>query len=163
MWLWEGTLTRTLGAMTTLLEPVVDDKPGGLLLMEAIRDGLLDPPPAALVLGLEIDDVREGEITFVFNGNEMFSNGTSTHGGILAAVADFAASTAVLTGLGAGAEVVTTNLQVTYLRPVPTDDHFRCTGRAVYRGNTLHHAEAVMTNKLGHEVLRATATLHVRQ
>jgi len=55
-----------------------------------------------------------------------FSDGATTHGGILAAVADVALSTAVLTQLGAGADVVTTNLSVTYLRPVALSGRYRC-------------------------------------
>ena len=65
--------------------------------MELIRDGELPPPPAALLLGLDLDAVAEGAITFGFTSDERFSNGATTHGGILAAVADFALSSAVLT------------------------------------------------------------------
>ena len=127
-------------------------KPAGLELMELIRDGELPPPPAALLLGLEIDAVSEGAITFAFTSDDRFSNGATTHGGVLAAVADFALSTAVLTQLEAGADVVTTNLAVTYLRPVLLTGRFLCQGRVVHRGRTLAHAEAVMTDVAGREV-----------
>lgn len=137
-------------------------KPAGLHLMELIRDGELPPPPAAVLLGLEIDDVSEGAITFAFTSDERFSNGATTHGGILAAVADFALSTAALTRLDAGADVVTTNLSVTYLRPVPLVGRFRCKGRVVHLGRTLAHAEAVMADDAGREVMRATGAFHVR-
>ncbi len=138
---------------------IATDKPAGLQLMELIRDGELPPPPAALLLGLEIDDVSEGAITFGFTSDERFSNGKTTHGGILAAVADFALSTAVLTCLDAGADVVTTNLAVTYLRPVPLTGRFQCEGRVVHRGRNLAHAEAVMVGANGHGLMRATASL----
>ena len=55
----------------------------------------------------------EGAITFALTSEDRFSNGASTHGGIVAAIADFALSTAVLTQLDAGADLVTTNLNVT--------------------------------------------------
>jgi uncharacterized protein (TIGR00369 family) len=145
------------------MSTIATDTPAGLQLMELIRDGELPPPPAALLLGLEIDDVSEGAITFAFTSGERFSNGATTHGGILAAVADFALSTAVLTYLDAGSDVVTTNLAVTYLRPVPLTGRFRCAGRVVHRGRTLAHAEAVMTDALDREVMRATAACHLRQ
>jgi len=138
------------------------DKPNGLQLMELIRDGELPPPPAAVLLGLEIDDVSEGAITFAFTSDERFSNGATTHGGILAAVADFALSTAVLTCLDAGADVATTNLAVTYLRPVPLSGRFQCEGRVVHGGRTLAHAEAVMIDANGREVMRATGGFHLR-
>jgi uncharacterized protein (TIGR00369 family) len=136
--------------------------PAGLQIMEAIRDGHLPPPPAAQLLGLEIDEVTEGAITFAFTAEDRFSNGVTTHGGILATLADFALSTAVLTQLDAGADVVTANLQVTYLRPAPIGARLRCRGQVLHRGRTLHHAEAVVTDDRGREVARATATLHVR-
>jgi uncharacterized protein (TIGR00369 family) len=77
-------------------------------------------------------------------------------------VADFALSTAVFTRLDAGVDVVTTNLAVTYLRPVPLGGRYRCDGRVLHRGRTLTHAEAVLTDETGRELMRATATCHVR-
>lgn len=148
----------------TVTDPTAStDKPEGLQVMEAIRDGVFPPPPAALLLGLEIDDVAEGDITFAFTADERFSNGATTHGGILATLADFALSVAVMTRLPAGAEVVTTNLQVTYLRPAPIGARIRCRGQALHRGRTLHHAEAVVVDERDREVARATATFHVRR
>ena len=144
------------------MSAVAVDKPAGLELMELIRDGQLPPPPAARLLGLEIDEVSEGSITFALTADERFSNGATTHGGILAAVADFALSTAVLTQVDAGADVVTTNLAVTYLRPVPLTGRYHCTGNVVHRGRTLAHAEAAMTDAAGREVMRATGAFHLR-
>ena len=144
------------------MSTLTTEKPAGLQLMELIRDGELPPPPAALLLGLDIDAVSEGAIAFGFTSGERFSNGATTHGGILAAVADFALSTAVLTQLDAGADVVTTNLAVTYLRPVALTGRYRCEGRVVHLGRMLAHAEAVMTDDAGREVMRSTATCHVR-
>ena len=143
------------------MSTIATDKPAGLQLMELIRDGELPPPPAALLLGLEIDEVSDGAITFAFTSNDRFSNGATTHGGILAAVADFALSTAVLTGLDAGADVVTTNLAVTYLRPVALAGRYQCIGQVVHRGRTLAHAEALMTDHTGRQVMRATGGFHV--
>ncbi|MFP5255324.1 MAG: PaaI family thioesterase [Acidimicrobiia bacterium] len=137
-------------------------KPAGLVLMEAIAAGEMPPPPAALLLGLEIDEVVEGRIAFGFVADERFSNYATTHGGILAAVADFAISTAVITQQPSGADVVTTNLAVTYLRPVPLGARYRCEGRVVHRGRTLVHAEATLTDAEGRELVRATASCHVR-
>lgn len=144
------------------MSTIAADKPAGLQLMELIRAGELPPPPAAVLLGLEIDDVSEGVITFGFTTDNRFSNGATTHGGILAAVADFALSTAILTQLSAGADVVTTNLSVTYLRPVALAGRYRCEGRVVHRGRTVAHAEAVMTDDVRREVMRATGAFHLR-
>lgn len=144
------------------MSAVTSEVPAGLELMEAIRAGVLSPPPAARLLGLEIDEVTAGRITFGFTSGDRYSNGATTHGGVLAAVADFALSTAVMTELEAGADLVTTNLNVTYLRPVPLSGRFRCEGRVVVRGRTIAHAEATMTDDRSREVLRATGTFHLR-
>lgn len=143
------------------MSAVTTAKPAGLQWMEAIRDGEVQPPPAATLLGLEIEAVAEGRVTFAFTSDDRFSNGATTHGGILAAVTDFAITTAVLSQQD-GATVVTTNLAVTYLRPVPLAGRFRCEGRVVHPGRTLVHGEAVLTDDAGRELLRATATCHVR-
>ena len=142
--------------------PVSADKPAGLVLMEAIAAGEVPPPPAALLLGLEVEEVAEGRIAFGFLADERFSNYATTHGGILAAVADFAISTAVITQQPAGVDVVTTNLAVTYLQPVPLGARYRFEGRVVHRGRTLVHAEAVLTDGSGRELVRSTASCHVR-
>jgi len=84
------------------MSAVTSEAPAGLRLMEAISAGVLPPPPAALLLGLEIDEVTQGRITFRFTSGDRYSNGATTHGGVLAAVADFALSTAVMTELEAG-------------------------------------------------------------
>lgn len=144
------------------MSTLTTDKPAGLQLMELIRDGELPPPPAAVLLGLEIDEMSEGAITFAFTSHDRFSNGKTTHGGVLAAVADFALSTAVLTCLDAGADVVTTSLAVTYLRPVALTGRYQCIGQVVHRGRSLAHAEALMTDHAGRQVMRATGGFHVR-
>ncbi|MGQ0431998.1 MAG: PaaI family thioesterase [Microthrixaceae bacterium] len=145
------------------MSAVTSEAPAGLQVMEAIRTGALPPPPAALLLGLEIDEVAEGRITFGFTSGDRFSNGATTHGGVLAAVADFALSTAVMTKLGANADLVTTNLNVTYLRPARLSGRFRCEGRVVSLGRTIAHAEAAMTDDVGREVLRAAGAFYLRQ
>lgn len=144
------------------MSAIADDTRAGLELMELVRDGDVPPPPAARLLGLEIDKVSEGAITFGFTTDDRFSNGATTHGGILAAVADFALSTAVLTQLDAAADVATTNLSVTYLRLVALSGRYQCKGEVIHRGRTLAHAEAVMTDDAGREVMRATGAFHVR-
>jgi uncharacterized protein (TIGR00369 family) len=149
-------------SIVSAVATVTADRPAGLVLMEAIRDGVVPPPPAAELLGLDVDDVAEGAVTFGFVADARFSNGATTHGGVLAAISDFAVSTAVVTLVDAGADLVTTNLAVTYLRPVPLGARYQCRGRVLHRGRTLVHAEAVMTDGAGHEVVRATATCHVR-
>jgi uncharacterized protein (TIGR00369 family) len=89
------------------------------LWLEAIRDGLAPPPPAATLLDLTLEEVGDGRTVFGFEPAERFLNGMgAVHGGILATVADFAVSTAAMTLAPEGSAVVTANLTVGYVRPV---------------------------------------------
>ena len=70
----------------------------------------------------------------------------------------------VMTTLPADATVVTTNLDVTFVRGVaPTTGRLWCEGRIVHVGRTLAHAEATLTDVHDQLYLRATATCRVRR
>lgn len=109
---------------------------GGSLL-RAIRDGQLPPPRAAQLLGLDLVDVQYGHVVFNFDAATRFDNGQAAiHGGVLAAVLDLAVSTAMLTTVDIGTTVVTSNLNVTFVRPVhPDNGTLRCVGTLVHRGH----------------------------
>lgn len=134
----------------------------GRALMEGIRDGAVDPPPAAVLFGLEVLEVGDGTITFGFRPAERYSNWRTTHGGVLAGLADFALTTAVWTVLPATAGVVTTNLTVTYLRPLHLDaGPARVEGELVHLGRTLAHGEVTLRGEDGTVLLRASGTCRV--
>lgn len=132
---------------------------GGSLL-RAIRDGQLPSPPAAQLLGLDLVDIRDGHVEFDFHPATRFDNGqTAVLGGILAAVLDFAVSTAVLTTLDIGTMVVTANLNVSFIRPVhPDSGTMRCVGTLIHRGHRSAFADATLTDSAGLIHVRATAT-----
>lgn len=137
--------------------------PTGRDLLSSIRDGIVPPPPAAQLLDLTLEAIEEGRTVFGLRPHERFDNGQhAVHGGVLATVIDFAVTTAAWTTLPAEARVVTSNLNITYLRPVLIDgDPIRCEGRVVHAGRRLIHAEASLTDELGHLHATATATCHV--
>jgi uncharacterized protein (TIGR00369 family) len=137
--------------------------PTGRANLEAIRDGIAPPPPAAVLLDLDLETVDDGRTVFGFHPAHRFTNPYgATHGGILAAVADFAVATAVMTRLSADAVVVTTNLNVTYVRSVTSGvESMHCEGRVLHLGRRLAHAEATLTDGDGRVYLHATATCHV--
>ena len=133
--------------------------------LEAIRDGRLDPPAAAALVDLDLVAVEDGHTTFRFQPAARFDNGDgAVNGGILATVADFAVSTAVMTLLPAGALVVTSNLNVSFLQRIAsTGDALTCEGRVVHLGRQLAHAEATITDLDGGVCVRASATCYVRR
>ncbi len=136
----------------------------GAEVMEAIRDGVVAPPPAATLFGLEVLEVEEGRIAFGFRTGERFSNWSTTHGGVLAGLTDFALTTAVFTAVPLGADVVTTNLSVTFVRPLPLHaGQVRVEGVLVHLGRTLAHAEVTVRDDAGGLVVRASGTCRVRR
>src|SRR4051812_44711799 len=132
-------------------------------LLEGIRSGAFPPPPAAALVGLDLDEVGDGFTVFGFRPDLRFDNGMgAVNGGVLAVVADFAASTAAMTRLPMDRPVATTTLNVTYLRPVPVDGgRLRAEGRVLHLGGRLAHAEAVVVDDRGRRCVHATATLHI--
>ena len=137
-----------------------DPVASGGSLLRAIRDGQLPSPAAAQLLGLDLVDIRDGHVEFDFHPATRFDNGqTAVLGGILAAVLDFAVSTAVLTTLDIGTMEVTANLNVSFLRPVHSDSGtMRCLGTLIHRGHRSAFADATLTDRAGLIHVRATAT-----
>jgi uncharacterized protein (TIGR00369 family) len=131
-------------------------------LLEAIRDGVLDPPPAASLIGLDLLTVEPGRTVFGYRPRPEHGNPSHVHGGVLAVVADFAVSTAVATLLPVGGDVVTADLHVSYIRRVELDgDPLECTGRVVHLGRSQANAEATAVSAGGDVVFHAVATCRV--
>ncbi len=124
-------------------------------LLAAIAAGRIAPPPAAELLRLDLEYVGDGETHFGFAARPEYGNPDAVHGGILAAIADFAAATAIWTRLPAEARVVTADLHVSFLRRVDLDGgRWRCVGRATHLGHTQANATA--------EIVAADGTIHVQ-
>ncbi len=147
-----------MSALTDVSEPT------GRQIMEGIMDGRLPRPNTASFLGMKLIEVDDGRTVFEFVPDERFDNGDgSVHGGILATLADFAVATAIRTRIPAGASAATTNLNVTYVRGVPSDGGYvHCEGRAVHVGRTLGHAEATLTSADGKLYVHAVGTCTIR-
>lgn len=139
------------------------EAPNGRQLLEAIRDGRHPRPNTAALLGLRLVEVGDGHTVFEWTADERFDNGDgSAHGGVLATIADFAVATAVRTRIPPSTYVVTTNLNITYVRGVPSDAGFvRGEGRVLKVGRTLAHAEATMTDADGRLCVHATGTCSI--
>lgn len=135
----------------------------GRVVLEAIRDGILDPPPAAQLLRLELESVGDGHTVFGFGALDAYGNPTVVHGGILAAVADFAVTTAIWTQTPATADIVTADLHLTYVRAVPLDGaRYRCHGTVLHVGRSQANATATIVSERGHAHLHALATCRIR-
>lgn len=137
--------------------------PDGRAMLDAIAAGALAPPPAAALLDLRLDGVGDGWTRFGFVADERFANPFAVHGGILAAVADFAVTTAILTRLPAGGDLVTADLHTTFLRSIPLDRRrYECIGRVVHLGRTQANATAEIRGPDGDLHVTALATCRIR-
>jgi uncharacterized protein (TIGR00369 family) len=145
-------------ALTARRPPQALPAAAGIDVLRAMQAGLVPVPPAVELLGLVLEEVGPGTATMTFPVHAGFANPRHVHGGILAAVADVVATTAVLSALAEGVDVVTADLHVSYLRAVRLDaGELRCTGTVVHLGRTQANA-TVEIERDGRAVVRATAT-----
>lgn len=132
-------------------------------LLDAIRTGVLPPPPAAELLRIDLEHVGDGETVFGFDADAAYGNPASVHGGIMAAIADFAVTTAVWTRVSIAAEIVTADLHVSYLRGLPVDGaRYRCCGSVIHLGRTQANATATISAADGSLHVKALATCRIR-
>lgn len=136
----------------------------GLDFLAGIAAGTIARPPAAELLGLDLEEVCSGRVVFGFDAAPGFGSPFRVHGGILAAVTDFAVSCAVLSTLAPGAGLVTADLHVSYLRAVDLDgSRLHCTGQVIHLGRTQANATAEITGPSGQPSVLAVATCRIRR
>jgi uncharacterized protein (TIGR00369 family) len=130
----------------------------GRTAMERVMRGELAPPPMATLLGFAVTEIDHGRVVMEMHPGEHLLNPIgSVHGGAITTLLDSAMGCAVHTTLAAGTGYATTDLQVRFVRPVPSDGpRLRCEGEVVHRGSRLVTAEGRITDSTGR--LYATAT-----
>src|SRR4030042_4776853 len=108
----------------------------GMEYVTSIMEGRINPPPAAILLGYRIADVRSGFAAFEFKPQEYHYNPFATvHGGILSTVLDSAMTCAVLTTLPKGVACSTAEIKVNFIRQVTVDTGvLRCEARPIHIG-----------------------------
>jgi len=113
----------------------------GLQLLERIRTGTVPPPGFAVLLGLTLEQVEEGRVTFAMTPGDAHLNPLGTvHGGLLATMLDSAMGCAVQSVLPAGSSYTTLQLDVKYVRSPPLDR-----GRIVAEGTVVHAGRRTAT------------------
>ena len=109
----------------------------------AIQRGELAPPPAAALLGLELERVERGRTVFSMLADEAHENPMGTmHGGIVAALVDTAMACALSSLLPADAGFTTLELKTNYVRAIT-----QSTGRVFAEGSVLHSGGRVATTE----------------
>ena len=159
-----ATATRHLG----IVEPIAD-KLGrlaplydGVDFLRSIQRGELPPPPVATLLGFDIVDVRDGEVTFEMTPAEKHYNAIgSVHGGVVATLLDTVMGCALHTLLPRGAWYTTLDINTRFHRGVTVDTGaVLATGTVVHNGRRTATAEARLVDRAtGRLLATGTSTL----
>jgi uncharacterized protein (TIGR00369 family) len=133
---------------------------GGLDFLHAIRDGVLPPPPMALLMGFSLVEVAFGLAVFECTPDESSYNPIGVvHGGLVCTLADSAAGCAVQSTLEAGVAYTSIDINVTYLRPVTKDSGaIRATARTTKPGRRVAYATVEVTDSAGKLLAQATSS-----
>jgi uncharacterized protein (TIGR00369 family) len=150
---WHDPLITAAGAMQR----------SGLETMEAIRDGLLPPPPIALLVQMDIGALAEGRVEFTCDVDESVYNPIGVvHGGLVCTLLDTVAGCAVHTTLPAGFGYTSIELKVNYLRAVhASSGPLTAIGTVVKPGRRVAFAEGEVLDSSGRTVATATSSLLV--
>lgn len=135
----------------------------GLEHLEAIRDGVLPPPPIAALINMDLTEVSEGRVVFTCELDASTYNPIGTvHGGLLCTLLDSACGCAMQSVLPAGTGYTSVEIKVSYLRAVSADSGpLTCVGTVVKPGRRIGFTEATVTDVNGKVVATATSTLAV--
>ena len=109
----------------------------------AMQRGELAPPPAAALLGMQLDEVEAGRTVFSMLADEVHENPMGTmHGGIVATLVDTAMGCALSSMLPADAGFTTLELKTNYVRAIT-----QATGRVYATGTVVHSGGRVATTE----------------
>jgi uncharacterized protein (TIGR00369 family) len=135
----------------------------GLATMEAIRDGILPPPPIAMLMQFDIRALEEGRVEFGCTLDESVYNPIGVvHGGLVCTLLDTVAGCAVHTTLPAGMAYTSIEIKVNYLRAVhATSGPLTAIGRVVKPGRRVAFAEGEILDAQGRTVATASSSLLV--
>ena len=135
----------------------------GLETMEAIRDGVLPPPPIATLMQFDIRSLEEGRVEFGCTLDESVYNPIGVvHGGLVCTLLDTVAGCAVHTTLPAGLGYTSIEIKVNYLRAVhATSGPLTAIGRVVKPGRRDAFAEGEILDARGATVATASSSLLV--
>ncbi len=150
---WHDPLVTAAGALERT----------GLQTMEAIRDGVLPPPPIAMLMQMGITSITEGRVEFTCTVDESVYNPIGVvHGGLVCTMLDTVAGCAVHTTLPAGVAYTSIELKVSYLRAVHlASGPLTAVGTVVKPGRRVAFAEGEVRDAAGKVVATASSSLLV--
>ncbi len=152
--------TRTI----TWEDPTVSAKKGrsmsGIEYLRAMKNGEVPPPPIAVLIDMNIEEIEEGRVVFTVVPAEYHYNPIGTvHGGLAATLLDSAMGCAVQTILAAGVGYTTLEIKVNYIRSMTRDTGIVYSeGKVLHSGGRIATAEGRITDGAGKLYAHATTT-----
>lgn len=131
----------------------------GLDYLRAMQTGALPHPPICATVGFRFVEFDEGRAVMELETGEHQYNPIGTvHGGVIVAMLDSVAGSAVHTTLPAGVGYTTVNINTSFLRAVRGDSGvLRAEGRVLRAGRRIALAEAELTDAEGTLYAHATS------
>jgi uncharacterized protein (TIGR00369 family) len=134
----------------------------GCEILQAIRDGKMDPPTMSQTMPMELIEVEPGRVLFHAKADARHINPLgAVHGGFAATVLDAATGCAVHSMLDAGVGFGTVELDVKMMRPVPVDKKLIADGKLLSLTRSIGFAEGTLRDEGGKMFAHATATCMV--
>jgi uncharacterized protein (TIGR00369 family) len=143
--------TRTIAWEDPLASAHAGATLSGLDYLRAVAQGKLPPPPIALLLGFDIEEVAEGRVVFTAEtGEHQYNPIGVVHGGLAATLLDSAMGCAVHSRLPQGRGYTTLEIKVNYVRAISRDSGpLRAIGTVVHMGGKTATAEARLLDREG--------------
>ncbi|MGC7264667.1 PaaI family thioesterase [Mycobacteroides abscessus subsp. abscessus] len=144
--------------MTTEIENL-----SGLELLRSMGGTADGMPPIARLLGMQLEDIEFGTVSFSVVTRPEFANPLGTlHGGVCATLLDSVLGCAVHSTLEPGIGYGTLELKVNYVRTVPVDgERLVATGTVLHPGRRVATAEGKVVDSQGRLVAHGTTTVMV--
>lgn len=118
-------------------------------------------PPAVELLGYSLVSAGDGRAEVSFEGRPEFANLMGfVQGGLVAAMLDTAASTALLATLPSDQRCPTIEMKTSFFRPVPLGP-LVAHGKVLHRGSTIAFLEASLYDPDGTLLASTTATARI--
>ncbi len=160
---WGEPRSRTVTWHDPFLAAAAGRELAGLALLEAVRDGVLPPPPISRLFQMGISTVEAGRVVFTCELDESAYNPIGlVHGGLVCTLLDTVAGCALHTTLPAGTGYTSIEIKVSYLRAVhAASGPLTATGWVVKGGRRVGFTEGSVTDAAGTLVATASSTLLV--
>ncbi|MGY1695155.1 PaaI family thioesterase [Geodermatophilus sp. SYSU D00814] len=160
---WGEPRSRTVTWYDPMLTAAGGRERSGLETMEAVRDGVLPPPPISELVQMDVVAVEEGRVEFSCAVDESVYNPIGVvHGGLVCTLLDSVTGCAVHTTLPRGVGYTSIEIKVTYQRAVTRDSGpLTAVGTVVKPGRRVAFAEGQVLDAAGRVVATASSSLLV--